>query len=419
MQTGYNMKQASLIVIGTELTRGIIEDKHTAVVARELTRLGIHFRESVQTADDGTIKEALSFLLPHNDIIIITGGLGPTSDDRTRLSIAEAAGRKLVRDEGAWAHLEESLGERAKGANEKQAYFPEGFTIIRNPNGTAPGFYGTVESTLVISLPGPPREMRPMFYDSVLPLLESLYGLEKDEREEYTSLITAEARLEELAESADSSLDWGTRFQDYKISLYVSGKTETERKAAVEKLKAAVGKHRIEEGDTSALQMLIEALKEKNALISCAESCTGGLASSLLTSVPGSSVYMTGGVVSYSPEVKKAVLGVKKETVDEYGVVSEECAREMADGVRKRLSSDYSFSITGVAGPEKSEGKEVGTVCFGFSGKERKTESVTIHFPSWGRDSIRRRSTVAAFILMRSFILGEDTEKIVSTWRVF
>lgn len=419
MQTGYKMKQASLIVIGTELTRGIIEDKHTAVVARELTHLGIHFRESVQTADDGTIKEALSFLLPHNDIIIITGGLGPTSDDRTRLSIAEAAGRKLVRDEGAWAHLVESLGERAKGANEKQAYIPEGFTIIRNPNGTAPGFYGTVESTLVISLPGPPREMRPMFYDSVLPLLESLYGLEKDEREEYTSLITAEARLEELAESADSSLDWGTRFQDYKISLYVSGKTETERKAAVEKLKAAVGKHRIEEGDTSALQMLIEALKEKNALISCAESCTGGLASSLLTSVPGSSVYMTGGVVSYSPEVKKAVLGVKKETVDEYGVVSEECAREMADGVRGRLSSDYSFSITGVAGPEKSEGKEVGTVCFGFSGKGRKTESVTIHFPSWGRDSIRRRSTVAAFILMRSFILGEDTEKIVSTWRVF
>ena len=413
------MKQASLIVIGTELTRGIIEDKHTAVVARELTRLGIHFRESVQTADDGTIKEALSFLLPHNDIIIITGGLGPTSDDRTRLSIAEAAGRKLVRDEGAWAHLVESLGERAKGANEKQAYIPEGFTIIRNPNGTAPGFYGTVESTLVISLPGPPREMRPMFYDSVLPLLESLYGLEKDEREEYTSLITAEARLEELAESADSSLDWGTRFQDYKISLYVSGKTETERKAAVEKLKAAVGKHRIEEGDTSALHMLIETLKEKNALISCAESCTGGLASSLLTSVPGSSVYMTGGVVSYSPEVKKAVLGVRNETVDEYGVVSEECAREMADGVRKRLSSDYSFSITGVAGPEKSEGKEVGTVCFGFSGKERKTESVTIHFPSWGRDSIRRRSTVAAFILMRSFILGEDTENIVSTWRVF
>lgn len=413
------MKMASLIVIGTELTRGIIEDKHTAVVARELTRLGLHFRESVQTADDGTIKEALSFLLPHNDIIIITGGLGPTSDDRTRLSIAEAAGRKLIRDEAAWAHLSESLGERASGANEKQAYIPEGFTIIRNPNGTAPGFYGTVDETLVISLPGPPGEMRPMFYDSVLPLLESLYGLEKDERDEYTSLITAEARLEELAESADSSLDWATRFQDYRISLYVSGKTERERKTAVEKLRAMTGKHRIEDGDTSALQILIETLKEKGVTISCAESCTGGLASSLLTSLPGSSVYMSGGVVSYSPDVKKAVLGVKEETVGRYGVVSEECAREMADGVRERLLSDYAFSITGVAGPDRSEGKEVGTVCFAFSGKGRETESVTIRFPSWGREGIRRRGSVAAFILMRSFILGEDTADIVSSWRVF
>lgn len=413
------MKMASLIVIGTELTRGIIEDKHTSVVARELTRLGLHFRESVQTADDGTIKEALSFLLPHNDIVIITGGLGPTSDDRTRLSIAEAAGRKLVKNEEAWAHLEETLGERAYGANEKQAYIPEGFTIIRNPNGTAPGFYGTVGGTLVISLPGPPREMRPMFYDSVLPLLESLYGLETDERDEYTSLITAEARLEELMESADSSLEWGTRFQDYKISLYVSGKTKAERDAAVGILRAITGKHRIEDGDTDALELLVETLREKKATISCAESCTGGLASSLLTSLPGSSLYMTGGVVSYSPEVKKAVLGVREETVKKDGVVSEECAREMAEGVRKRLCSDYAFSITGVAGPDKSEGREVGTVCFAFSAEDRVTESVTIHFPSWGRDSIRRRSAVAAFILMRSFILGEDTADIVSTWRVF
>lgn len=419
MQAGYRMKQASLIVIGTELTRGIIEDKHTAVVARELTRLGLNFRESVQTADDGTIGEALSFLLPHNDIVIITGGLGPTSDDMTRLSIAGACGRKLVRNEEAWAHLVESLGERATGANEKQAYIPEGFTIIKNPNGTAPGFYGTVRDKLIVSLPGPPREMRPMFYDSVLPLLESVYDLEKDERDEYTSLITTEARLEELAQTADSTLCWATRFQDYRISLYVSGKTETERKSAIEKLKALTGKHRIEDGDTSALNMLVETLKAEKKTIACAESCTGGLASSLLTSLPGSSAYMLGGVVSYSPDVKKAVLGVREETVSERGVVSEECAREMAHGVRKRLSSDYSFSITGVAGPDKSEGKDVGTVCFGFSGNGRETESVTIHFPSWGRDSIRRRSSVAAFILMRSYILGESTKDIVSTWRVF
>ena len=413
------MKQVSLVVIGTELTRGIIEDKHTSVVARELTRLGLHFRESVQTADDGTIKEALSFLLANNDIVIITGGLGPTSDDMTRLSIAEAAGRKLVRDEGAWNHLVETLGDRAYGANEKQAYIPEGFTIIKNPNGTAPGFYGDVDGVMVISLPGPPREMRPMLYDAVIPLLQSRFGLEKDERDEYTSLITAEAKLEEVAEKADSTLEWGTRFQDYRISLYVSGKEKKDRDEAVRKLRDMLGLHRLEDGDTSALELLIDTLKKKGLTISCAESCTGGLSSSLLTSVPGSSSYMLGGVVSYSPEVKKTVLGVTEETVEKYGVVSEECAREMADGVRDRLSSDYAFSITGVAGPDKSEGKEVGTVCFGFSGRDRKTETVTVHFPSWGRESIRRRSTVAAFILMRSYILGESVVDIVSSWRVF
>ena len=413
------MKQVSLVVIGTELTRGIIEDKHTSVVAREITRLGLHFRESVQTADDGTIKEALSFLLPHNDIIIITGGLGPTSDDMTRAAIAEAAGRKLIRNEGAWKHLMETLGDRAYGANERQALIPEGFTVIPNPNGTAPGFYGECGHVLLISLPGPPREMRPMLYDPVLPLIAERYGLERDERDEYTSLITAEAKLEEMCEQADSSLEWGTRFQDYRISLYVSGKDKETRDSAVEKLRALIGEHRIERGDTSALELLVAVLKEKNATISCAESCTGGLAASLLTSIPGSSEYMLGGVVSYSPEVKKGVLGVKESTVERYGVVSEECAREMSDGVREKMHSDYAFSITGVAGPDKSEGKEVGTVCFGFSGKGIKTETVTLYFPSWGRESIRRRSSVTAFILMKAFILGEDIKGIVSSWKVF
>ena len=128
---------------------------------------------------------------------------------------------------------------------------------------------------------------------------------------------------------------------------------------------------------------------------------------------------MLGGVVSYSPLVKENVLGVKERTVESFGVVSEECAKEMADGVRRIISSDYSFSITGVAGPDKSENKEVGTVCFGFSGLNRESETVTVFLPSWGRYSIRRRSAVIAFILMRAFINGEDIRSIVDTWKVF
>ena len=413
------MTKASLIVIGSELTRGIIQDKHTILVSHELSRMGIHFSESVVIPDDGTIREVLGALLRNNDIVLLTGGLGPTTDDMTRSAIAEAAGTELVRNEEAWSHLVETLKDRAYGANEKQAFIPKSFNLIPNPFGTAPGFWGKVENTLVVSMPGPPREMEPMFRSSVLPLLRKNLGMKEEERDEYSTFLISEAKLEELTRAADPSLDWGTRFQDYRISLYVSGGDKTKRQEAINKLRGMTGRERVVEGDKSALGILVEELKERGETISCAESCTGGLAASNLTSLPGSSSYMMGSVTSYFLSVKEKVLGVKKETLEEYGAVSEECALEMADGVRRVISSDWAFSITGVAGPDKSEGKEVGTVCLGFSGKDRESVAVTIHLFSFGRESIRRRSTAAAFILMNAFMKGEDIKEIVRGWTVF
>lgn len=157
-----NNTTASLIVIGSELTRGIISDKHGQLVSRELTKLGYHISQIVAIPDDGTIEQILHALLKSNDVIIITGGLGPTSDDMTRQAISDVAGRKLVKNEAAYSRLYKRVGERIHGANEKQAYFPEGFETILNPNGTAEGFYGYAGNTLLISLPGPPREMEPM-----------------------------------------------------------------------------------------------------------------------------------------------------------------------------------------------------------------------------------------------------------------
>ena len=359
------MTKASLIVIGSELTRGIIQDKHTILVSHELSKMGIHFSESVVIPDDGTIREVIGALLRNNNIVLLTGGLGPTTDDMTRSAIAEAAGVELVRDEGAWNHLLETLKDRAYGANEKQAYIPKGFNLIPNPNGTAPGFWGEVRGTLVVSMPGPPREMEPMFRSSVLPLLRKNLGIKEEERDEYSTFLISEAKLEELTKEADPSLDWGTRFQDYRISLYVSGGDKEERQRAIGKLRALTGKKRVVDGDKTALGILVEDLKKRGETISCAESCTGGLAASNLTSLPGSSLYMMGSVTSYFLSVKERVLGVKKDTLDRYGAVSEECALEMAEGVRNLISSDWAFSITGVAGPDKSEGKEVGTVCLG------------------------------------------------------
>ena len=409
--------KASIIVIGTELTRGIIEDKHGSLISRELTHLGVHVSEIVALPDDGTIESVLGALMRSSDMVIITGGLGPTSDDMTRSVIAEAAGKKLVRDEESWTFLLNKLGNKAYGANSRQAMIPEGFFAIPNPNGTAPGFYGYGGNTLLISLPGPPREMHPMFYDSVLPIVKAKLDLKDGERDEYSSFITAEAKLEELYESVDPELDWGTRFQDYKISLYVSGKTKADRNAAIAKLRALVGEHRLEDGDTDALSILINSLTERNATVSAAESCSGGLISELLTSRPGSSRYMVGSVTSYAPSVKENVLGVKHETIEKYGTVSSECALEMAEGVRKLTASDYSLSVTGVAGPDKDEGKDVGTVYLGFSAKDGRAESVLLRFSSWGRESIRRKAAVSAFLLLSSFIKGESVSAIVSSWK--
>lgn len=409
--------KADIIVIGTELTRGIIQDKHGSLISRELTHLGVHVSEIVALPDDGTIKSVLGALMRSSDLIIITGGLGPTSDDMTRSVIAEAAGKELVRDEASWQGLLGRLGEKAYGANSRQAMIPEGFTVIPNSNGTAPGFYGYGGHTLIISLPGPPREMDPMFYEYVIPLIREKLDLPDAEREEYTSFITAEAKLEELYESVDSSLEWGTRFQDYRISLYVSGGTTEERASAMRKLRAIVGEHRIESGSTDALKMLVDALVSRNATVSAAESCTGGLVSELLTSRPGSSSFMLGSVTSYAASVKEGVLGVRKETVDKHGTVSAECAIEMAEGVRRITGSDYSLSVTGVAGPDEDEGKSVGTVFLGFSGRNMQSQSVLLNFSSWGRESIRRKASVAAFILLSSFINGEDVSSIVSSWK--
>lgn len=412
--------RASLIIIGTELTRGIIQDKHGPLVSRELTAMGVHVSQLVAIPDDGTIRSIIEALMKSNDILIITGGLGPTADDMTRSVIAEAAGVSLVKSPECWQHLVNRMGEeRARGANEKQAFIPEGFSVIPNHNGTAPGFYGYGKDTLLISLPGPPREMEPMFYDTVLPLIRNILALPEEKRDEYSSFLTPEAKLEELCEDADPELEWGTRFQDYKISLYVSGKTQEARDAAIEKIRAKVGKTRLADGDTTALGMLIEDLKKRGATVSAAESCTGGLASSLLTSLPGSSEYMVGSVTSYSTEIKRDVLGVSDDTIRDYGVVSKECALEMADGVGKIMGTDYSFSITGVAGPSLQENKSVGTLAFGFSSKHRESQSVEIFLRSWGRESVRRRASVAAFILLSAYINGEDVSEVASSWLVF
>lgn len=408
---------AALIVIGSELTRGIIQDRHGQLVSRAMSGLGIHMSQIVEVPDDGSIASILSAIVRKNDLVVITGGLGPTSDDMTRQCIAAVASSPLERNEESWNALHERIGEKIHGANEKQTMIPRSFCRIANANGTADGFYGyTPSGCLIVALPGPPREMQPMFESVVVPLVSRLSGHGEVTRREYTSFITAEAKLEELTQQVAPDLTWATRFQDYCISLYLSGGDEEEKDRAVSELRRACGSHLIADGDTSALDILLESVHRHGLTLSCAESCTGGLASGMLTSPAGASEYFLGSVVSYSNGVKQSVLGVDASIIAEHGAVSRQCAQAMADGVMALTGSQCAFSITGVAGPGESERKKVGTVCFAFAMKGRRTRSLVLHFSSWGRESVRRKSVTSAMLLMASFIEGEDVEQVASTW---
>ena len=411
------MTKALVVALGTELTRGIIRDSNCHVLSRELTSLGVHVTSFTAIPDDGTLEDVLKTARDTEDIIVITGGLGPTEDDLTRKLIAESAGVSLVKNDAAWNHLLERLGDRAYGANERQAFIPEGFTLIENHNGTAPGFHGKLGSAILFVLPGPPREMEPMLHETVIPEISRFMDIPDVERDEYTSLITAEARLEELFEKADPTLDWATRFQDYRISVYVSGKDRKDRDEAVERLRGMLGGYRFLDGDTTALDEAFDYLKANNLTLSVAESCTGGLISSEITSKPGASSFYLGSVTSYDTGIKEKVLGVSRETLDRYSVISLECATEMAEGVRALMDSDFAVSVTGVAGPDTQAGKPAGTVCIGFAGRDRKSEAVELKFTTWGRNSVRRRATVASFIMLYAYMKGESPLEIASTWR--
>lgn len=414
---------AGLFIIGTELTRGVIADKHCQLLATQLTRLGYHVERMVVVPDDGSIATVLTQALGRCDLIILTGGLGPTSDDLTRSVVASLAGVSLVRDQESFDTLYKRFGDRIWGANEQQTMIPEGFVAIPNPHGTAPGFRGLIDvdgrSVACIALPGPPQEMDPMFFSEVLPYLAHLAGHNDFSRSEYSTFLIPEAQLEELCRTASfNGLEWGTRFQDMKISLYLVGGSEEERTEMADRLRAMVGPCLVADGDVTAVGLLTDELKRRGEMVSCAESCTGGMASMLLTDESGSSQWFWGGVTSYANEAKEALLSVSPETIATVGAVSERCAIEMAEGVRERSKSDWAFSITGIAGPDGgSEEKPVGTVCFGFAGTGRRSEAVTIHIRSIGRKSVRRRATTAALLLMLEFMRGSQLLDTVAKWQ--
>lgn len=425
MANGY--ATVSLFIIGTEITRGIISDKHGQLMAKELTTLGYHVNRVIIVPDDGSIGPLLRECVKETDIVMLTGGLGPTSDDMTRNVVAELAGVPLVQDEAAFAHLYSRIGERIHGANQRQVCFPQGFKVIENPKGTAPGFSGeipvevggSIHTVLCYAMPGPPVEMHEMFYNRILPELSQFVGHEGVGRDEFSCFLTPESKLEDICgECALDSILWGTRAQEHRISLYLNGGSAETRNEMAKRISGRIGQGLLFGGDVETVDLLSRNLEEKHMTMATAESCTGGLVSKLMTDREGSSAWFWGGIVSYANEAKQHFLNVSPDTLAEHGAVSGDTVLEMAENLLRQSDVDFTLSVSGIAGPSGgTEEKPIGTVWLGFASKRFAPVAVRLNFSSYGRASVRRRAAVAAILLGYFYVNGADLLDIVDTWQ--
>ncbi len=412
--------RASIFLIGTEITRGVIADAHGRILARELTAIGYDVRRIVIVPDDGSIEEMLLLAQKDSEILILTGGLGPTSDDVTREIVAKIAGVKVVRDEEAYTNLFERIGERLYGINERQVTRPEGFRSLENTKGSAIGFAGELNGgSLCYAMPGVPSEMQAMFYDIVLPELVERIGFDEEALLEYSCFLTPESKLEEVCkESALEGIEWGTRVQEHRISLYLHGGSSSGRQTMVKRIEAELGEGRLWRGDIDLATLLGDTLLEKGLMMGCAESCTGGLVSKLMSDRNGSSAYFWGGVVSYANEAKEELLKVERGTLAKWGAVSGETVIEMAEGLRELSGVDFTISVSGIAGDGGgSVEKPVGTIYLGFASAKFPSAAVKLNFSPYGRDSIRRRSAQAALLLGYFYLKRGQLLDIVESWQ--
>lgn len=369
-----------LINTGTELTLGFTVNSHLTYIARKLADIGMRLHRQTTTADDrAEIHAAVSEALARSDLLIITGGLGPTRDDLTRDVVAELLGRKLVRDESVAAHIAERFRRRAirmPDSVNAQALVPLGAQVLPNPNGTAPGLLIEHQSKLVLLLPGPPRELKPMFEQHALPLLKKHFGPQPAlECRLFKVVGLAESLVEEktapaLAGLADLEVGYSAKMGEVEVRILASAKSVADD--AEHRIRAALGDYIFGTGDDRLEQIVVKLLRQAGKTIAAAESCTGGRIADRITNISGASEVFLEGLVTYSNESKMRLLGVRQETLKTHGAVSEAVAREMAEGCRARAGSDFALSTTGIAGPTGgTPDKPVGLLFIGFATAQR------------------------------------------------
>ena len=392
---------AELIAVGTELLLGNIANTDAQMISEGLSQLGINvYYHTVVGDNPERVRQAVDIARQRADILITTGGLGPTCDDLTKVAVAQAFGRTLVYHEPSAQRIRDrfaAMGRPVTENNFQQAMIPEGATVLDNDWGTAPGVAMEADGIHVLMLPGPPRECEMMFRHRAVPYLKGLSA--------------AEALLRDLMNSLHNpTLAPYAKPTGTELRVTAHARTEAEALAriapVVDQVKALLG-DKVIGVDVSCLEEVCYGLlKERGLTVGTAESCTGGLLAKLLTDLPGSSALFRGGIVSYTNAVKAGVLGVPQTLLDQYGAVSPQVAEAMARGAKAVLGCDIALSTTGVAGPEPDDrGNPIGLVYLGLAWGEQ-CQVVPLHAGQVDRDRIRRQAAQTALDLLRRHLTG-------------
>ena len=404
--------QIELLTTGTELLLGTTQNTHGAWIGQRLLRVGLRVSRQITVPDGEAVGRAMRIGLEGGEALIVTGGLGPTSDDLTRESLAEVLGLEMIEDEAAMRAIEEFFARRQRvmaEANRKQAQAPVGADILINPNGTAPGLYlpprlsGSFNCAVFL-LPGPPRELYPMFEAEVVPRLQALSGIEKVP--EFLELKFAGIGESDFHEGIDDvleaipGLEHGYCARPGEVDLRLMGSAASIREAG-EIVRATFGDELVSDDGANLEDVVVDLLAKRGRTLAIAESCTGGLIASRITDVAGSSEVFRYGFVTYANEAKQELVGVSQDALRSHGAVSDPVARQMAEGALKAGEADIAVAVTGIAGPAGgSEEKPVGTVFLGLAERGRETQ-VYQQFHPWARAAFKRQVSQSALNLVR------------------
>lgn len=406
-----------LICVGTELLLGNIVNTNAAYLAEKCAGLGLScYYQTVVGDNEERLMNVLKVAMERSDLVILSGGLGPTEDDLTKEAAAKACNKKLKMDESCREKIASYFTERGIQATEnnwKQAMIPEGAIILENPNGTAPGVIIEADSAKLILLPGPPNELCPMFEEKVVPYLnQQTPGVIVSQTVKICGVSESrvETQLKDIIDSqTNPTIATYAKTGEVHVRVTASARDGKEAKKLikplVKELKTRFGYDiYTTEEDVTLEKAVVELLQANELTVSCAESCTGGMLSSQLINVPGVSEVYKAGYVTYSNKVKRRLLNVKKSTLQKYGAVSSQTAEEMVKGTAFLSKSDVAVALTGIAGPDGgTRDKPVGLVyiaCF-----VKGTVTVKEYHFKGNRAKVREAATSAALMLMRSCIL--------------